>query len=238
MTSNSATWRHEGTMNQATPIRLTLPLDALTLDPELQPRAQLDRPTWEDYALHLAERVVFPPVLAVRDGDTLWLADGYHRWHAHKALGVPTIEAEVRPGTRLDALRYSLTANATHGKPRTDGDYRRAYGIAVSNRLIEPTDTNGLMQLTGCSSRMAEGLTKTARDRAKAERDAAWEVEKASGKPVKEIAQDHGVSERTVRGRLSERQKAQAAQIAAPPAPTAAQAPAGLIGDITPQPPP
>jgi hypothetical protein len=43
-------------MNQATPIT-RLPLDELTLDTELQPRVRIDRPTWEDYALHLAEGV-------------------------------------------------------------------------------------------------------------------------------------------------------------------------------------
>jgi hypothetical protein len=64
--------------------------------------------------------------------------DGYHRWFAHRSLNLPEIGAEVRRGTREDALRLSLAANATHGKQRTKGDYTRGYDIAVRNALVEP----------------------------------------------------------------------------------------------------
>ena len=38
-------------------------------------------------------------------------------------------KAEVRRGTREDALRLSLAANAAHGKQRTKDDYARAGGF-------------------------------------------------------------------------------------------------------------
>ena len=52
-------------------------LDALTLDPDLQPRAAIDKDVLEDYGQHLVDGVQFPPVIAFFDGETRWLADGY-----------------------------------------------------------------------------------------------------------------------------------------------------------------
>jgi hypothetical protein len=51
--------------------------------------------------------------------------DGYHRWFAHKALGLVQIEAEVRQGNALDAVVASLGANAEHGKRRVEADFKR-----------------------------------------------------------------------------------------------------------------
>jgi hypothetical protein len=57
----------------------------------------------------------------------------------------------------------SLAANATHGKQRTVGDYKRGYGIAVRNALIEADDSVGLMKLLRCSMRTVEVFTEEAR---------------------------------------------------------------------------
>jgi ParB-like chromosome segregation protein Spo0J len=110
-------------MNAAVKIRVVkLALDDITLDAELQPRATLDRSTWEQYMYLLADGVVLPPVTVFHDGEAHWLADGYHRWHAHKALGAEQIDAEVRKGSHDDALTFMLKANAKHGRPRELGE--------------------------------------------------------------------------------------------------------------------
>lgn len=136
------------------------------------------------------------------DGDAdkakHWLADGYHRWHAHKSLGLVEIDAEVRQGNALDALVASLRANAEHGKRREPGDYRRAYEVAVRHRLIAATDVDGLASLIRCSGSWAERLTRAARDAVKAERDAEARVEAERGEPVRETAARLGVSKDTV----------------------------------------
>jgi ParB-like chromosome segregation protein Spo0J len=41
-------------------------------------------------------------------GDALILADGYHRVEAARRLGRTTIKAEVRRGSRTDALRFAV----------------------------------------------------------------------------------------------------------------------------------
>lgn len=68
----------------------------------------------------------FPPVTVFCDGSEFWLADGFHRVEAVKALAWSEIAADVKQGTRRDAVLYSVGANATHGVPRTNADKRRA----------------------------------------------------------------------------------------------------------------
>ena len=149
-----------------------LPLAALTLDEELQPRAAIDRAVLENYVQLLVDGVRFPPVVAFREGNVLWLADGFHRWHAHKVIDADGIEAEIIDGSRRDALLYSLSANARHGLQRGDTDYRRAYEIACRNGLVDPTDSEAVTALLRCSGSWGDKLTLKAREAAKAARNA------------------------------------------------------------------
>jgi hypothetical protein len=55
-----------------------------------------------------------------------WLADGFHHINAYSRLGVVEVAADVRQGTRRDAVLYSCGANATHGYPQSNADKRRA----------------------------------------------------------------------------------------------------------------
>lgn len=55
-----------------------------------------------------------------------WLADGFHRYHATKRLYQKSIQADIRQGTRRDAVLFSVGANAQHGLKRTNADKRRA----------------------------------------------------------------------------------------------------------------
>jgi hypothetical protein len=48
-----------------------------------------------------------PPVVVFDTEEGLLLADGYHRVAAARRRGLETIEAEVRLGSRQDALRYA-----------------------------------------------------------------------------------------------------------------------------------
>jgi hypothetical protein len=85
-----------------------------------------------------------PPVEVFDDGKVKWLIDGFHRWHAHKMLGLSKIPARVRPGKREDALEFSLSANAKHGWPRLKADYARSYEIATRNKIVDPADIDGI----------------------------------------------------------------------------------------------
>lgn len=176
----------------------TLPLHALTLDEELQPRAAIDRTVLENYVQLLVDGVRFPPVVAFRDGNVLWLADGFHRWHSRNVLELDDIEAEVIDGSRRDALLYSLSANASHGLQRGDTDFRRAYETACRNQLVDPTDIEAVAALLRCSGSWATRLTAKAREAARAQRDAEIIRLKAEGRTHREVAREVGVAPQTV----------------------------------------
>ena len=151
-----------------------VPLSDLVLDEELQPRVAIDRAVLENYVQLLVDGVQFPPVVVFRDTEawTLWLADGFHRWHAHKVLDADCITLMCVDGSRRDALLYSLSANAKHGLQRGAGDYSRAYDMACRNGLVNAADSDAVQALLRCSGSWADKLTVRAREAAKAARDA------------------------------------------------------------------
>jgi hypothetical protein len=53
-----------------------------------------------------------PPVVVFDTEDGLLLTDGYHRVAAAQRRGAETIDAEVRDGSREDALRYAAELGA------------------------------------------------------------------------------------------------------------------------------
>ena len=103
-----------------------LPIAQIRRDGGTQPRAALDDETISDYAEAMQAGAQFPPVVVFHDGAAYWLADGFHRVSAAINAALPTISAQVIPGSQRDAILYSIGANATHGLRRTNADKRRA----------------------------------------------------------------------------------------------------------------
>lgn len=93
---------------------------------ELQSRAAINNDIVSEYAEAIKAGAEFPAVVVFNDGAENWLADGFHRFHAHNQAGKTSILADVRQGTMRDAILYSLGANGTHGLNRTNADKRKA----------------------------------------------------------------------------------------------------------------
>lgn len=110
-----------------------LPTALIRTDGGTQPRASLNQQTVDDYARDLARGDVFPPVTVFYDGQSYWLADGFHRLKATQQTGASTITAQVRSGTRREAILYSLGANTSHGLRRSNADKRRAVLTLLSD---------------------------------------------------------------------------------------------------------
>lgn len=96
-----------------------------------QIRIALDEYTVADYAAAVLAKEKLPPVRVFNDGTDFWLVDGFHRVEAALRAGKKRIYAEVRPGTRADAILAACAANATHGLRRSNADKRRATQTAL-----------------------------------------------------------------------------------------------------------
>lgn len=105
---------------------MTLPVGTIRLGDGTQARAGLDERTVAEYAEAFANGTTFPPVTVFSDGESFWLADGFHRVEAARRAGLADIDADVRAGTLRDAVLYACGANGTHGLRRTNADKRRA----------------------------------------------------------------------------------------------------------------
>ena len=76
----------------------------------VDPEAHLDAARVQRYTEMLD---TLPPVVVFDTGERLLLADGYHRVAAARRGGLETVKAEVRRGSRHDALRYAAMVGAT-----------------------------------------------------------------------------------------------------------------------------
>lgn len=109
----------------------SLALSSIRLDGGTQCRASLDQDHIATLADAWQDGAKMPAVVVFHDGSNYWLADGFHRYHAAQKCEFRDIESEVRSGTRCDAVKFALGANAAHGLRRTNADKRRAVEIAL-----------------------------------------------------------------------------------------------------------
>lgn len=121
---------------------MQLELKQLHIDGGTQPRVAINEDTVAEYAEALKDGATFPPVVAFHDGHVYWLADGFHRYLAHRRVGVERIEVDVREGSLRDAILFAVGANAEHGLKRTNEDKHKAVVTLLTHELAK-TDTEG-----------------------------------------------------------------------------------------------
>jgi hypothetical protein len=120
-------------VNQA--ISQEIPLEKLSDERALTARVKGVNPeVVAAYAEQATAGATLPPVAIFRDdAGELWIGDGLHRVAAARLNGAPTIQALVRDGGRLAALRCAVAANETHGLRRTPADKRRAITMLLAD---------------------------------------------------------------------------------------------------------
>lgn len=164
--------REAALISSATP-RSTFELqdvEALRLDGGTQPRVRTDQELVEAYAERMSwseeldqvvdpEGVPFEPVVFFEDDEgSLWLADGFHRVLAARKRAIAQIQARRVKGEQHEAFIYSLGANATHGKRRTNADKRRAVERALHDKTLRRYSDRRLAQLCKVSNRFVSGV--------------------------------------------------------------------------------
>jgi uncharacterized small protein (DUF1192 family) len=100
-----------------------------------QARVEMNTAIVNEYAEAQSEGAELPPVVLYydKDEDIYWLADGFHRYQAHRVNRRDDILAVVRDGTRRDAVLHAVGANGTHGVRRTNADKRRAVTMLLDD---------------------------------------------------------------------------------------------------------
>lgn len=105
---------------------MKIKLNELRLDGGTQPRTNINQEVVGEYAEVLESGKELPAIKVYNDGIYNWVADGFHRFFAHKKVNRLEIECEVVTGTLRDAVLYSVGANDDHGLRRSNEDKRKA----------------------------------------------------------------------------------------------------------------
>jgi hypothetical protein len=108
-----------------------IPLSEIDIYGGTQARISTNDDAIGSYADEMLAGAVFPPITVYYDGSKYWLADGFHRFLAAQRNEFPEIASEVNEGSRTDALKHALGANATNGVYRSNADKRNAVEVAL-----------------------------------------------------------------------------------------------------------
>lgn len=131
---------------------IELPLCVVKIDGGTQQR-DLCEATLQGYTERMQAGDTFPPIEAVHDGKAYWLWDGFHRYFAGKKAGLDSLPANVQKGTKRDAVRLSLKANDTHGKPRTAKDIVHAISVIEADEEWQALQVAEKAEMVGLTVR-------------------------------------------------------------------------------------
>jgi len=104
---------------------MILNLAVIRIDGGTQSRDIIDQDAINTYAENMAAGDKFPEVTVFYNGLDYYLADGFHRYFAHKKLGKASIGCNVVTGTLRDAILFSKGANADNGLHRSNATKRK-----------------------------------------------------------------------------------------------------------------
>ena len=139
-----------------------LNLNAIRIDGGTQPRERINMEVVGDYAEAVKVGIEFPAVIVFQDGAEYWLADGFHRYHAHKQAGKASIEAEVRSGSLLDAKLHAVGANSDHGLRRSNEDKRRAVQMVLDEPAWKEWSDRKIADACGVSAPFVSAIRRPA----------------------------------------------------------------------------
>jgi len=131
-------------------------LDVIDLDVSIQCRATIDTATVNEYAERMTDGDKFPPVILFGTAKRSWIGDGWHRVLAARQIAIVKIEADLRSGGRIDALKHALTANAVHGMRRTNADKRRCIEIALQE--FPKLSSRAIAEMCGVGDDLVESI--------------------------------------------------------------------------------
>lgn len=138
-----------------------LKLEQIRVNGGTQPRVNLDDTVVMEYGQALIDGAMLPAVTVFHDGSTYWLADGFHRFFAHRKIGALDIRAEIKTGTQRDAILYSVGANASHGLRRTNEDKRKAIMTLLEDAEWKTWSDNKIAKACGVNQTTVSGYRRS-----------------------------------------------------------------------------
>lgn len=136
-------------------------LSKIRIDGGTQARVELNQETVAEYAEAYRSGAAMPPVVLFYDGTTYWLADGFHRYFGAKQAGLAEIWEEITPGTKRDAVLFSLAANARHGLRRTNADKRKAVSVLLNDPEWSAWSDNDIAKRCSVSNHLVADVKKS-----------------------------------------------------------------------------
>lgn len=151
LTTNDNLFHADFFTSEQKPKILMLKISLIRRDGGTQPRAEINQAIASEYAEEMHSGAVFPPVLVFDDGINKWLVDGFHRVLAAESLGKTEIAAEIRQGTKREAILESCKANSAHGLRRSNEDKRRAVMTLLQDSEWSIFSSSQIAKLCGVS---------------------------------------------------------------------------------------
>ena len=145
-------------LKQAIPQVDSVALNLIRTDGETQYRENIDEGVVRDYLDAMKDNVEFPPIEAVFDGEFYWLTDGFHRLAALNKLGIQRPEVSFISGTKADAQLLALSANGSHGLPRSMMTKHRIGLMAISHPALQNCSNYEIAKFCGLSAPFIQSL--------------------------------------------------------------------------------
>jgi hypothetical protein len=134
----------------------------IRIDGGTQARLKLNQDAVKDYAEHMREGAVFPPLIVYHDGSEYWLVDGFHRFFALRANASTSAECDIRTGTLREAILFSKGANGGNkrGIPASSDDNRMSIIWMLNDEEYKTWSNLSIAKHIGVSS-MTVGRIKS-----------------------------------------------------------------------------
>ena len=120
-------------------------------DDEIQQRVEMADWKIREYYEAMKRGDKFPAIVLFFDGQAYWLADGFHRVAAARKIDKLTLKAEVRNGSKRDAIFFALAANKSHGLNRNREDIKKAILTMLSDAEWSKMSNVAIANHIGCS---------------------------------------------------------------------------------------
>lgn len=163
----------------------TIPIGKITADTKMQARVEMNIEAVEEYAAAIKGGSKFPPLVVFDDGETNWLADGWHRLQAYKNLQYFAVECEVHKGSREDAILHAVHANDRHGLRRTHADKRRSVELLLGLNGWRDKSSRQIADQCGVGHQLVESVKKSIAEHGDAQLDDSSSSPKTVGKDGK-----------------------------------------------------